>query len=321
MQRNMERDTAGAGDRPGEQGGLPWWQASGVESQSMPAGALYVVALPIGNAADIGLRALWTLARVDAIAAEDTRQTRRLLDRYGIATPLLAAHQHNERGVAERIVARLQDGERIALVSDAGTPAVSDPGALVVRAALDAGLRVVPVPGASSLLAAVAAAGLAPGPFRFVGFLDTRAKARADALAALAARPEPCVLFEAPHRIADLARELAHVLPPTQRVVIARELTKKFESVEVLRAVDLAAWAQAHEPRGEYVVLVDVAPETAPDATAHIDAATARWLAALATVLPASKAAAVAAKASGLPRALLYAALTRGGIEDAAEQS
>ena len=278
----------------------------------MPAGALYVVALPIGNAADIGLRALWTLAGVDAIAAEDTRETRRLLDRYGISTPLLAAHQHNERGAAERIVARLQGGERIALVSDAGTPAVSDPGALVVRAVLDAGLRVVPVPGASSVLAAVAAAGLTPGPFRFVGFLHTRAQARAQALAAIAAQAEPCVLFEAPHRILDLARELGSALAPNRRVVIARELTKKFETIEALQADALAAWAQAHEPRGEYVVLVDTAPETTPDDTAQIDASTARWLAALATALPASKAAAVAAKASGLPRALLYAALTRG---------
>ena len=288
----------------------------------MPARALYVVALPIGNAADIGLRALWTLARVDAIAAEDTRETRRLLDRYGIATPLLAAHQHNERAAAERIVARLQSGERIALVSDAGTPAVSDPGALVVRAALDAGLRVVPVPGASSVLAAVAAAGLAPGPFRFVGFLDTRAQARVQALAAIAARAEPCVLFEAPHRILDLARELGSALAPDRRVVIARELTKKFETIEALRADALTAWAQAHEPRGEYVVLVDAAPETTPDEAAQIDASTARWLAALATALPASKAAAVAAKASGLPRALLYAALTRGAPppDDASEE-
>jgi 16S rRNA (cytidine1402-2'-O)-methyltransferase len=308
----MEQDTAGAGDRPGERGGLPWWQASGVESQSMPAGALYVVALPIGNAADIGLRALWTLARVDAVAAEDTRETRRLLDRYGIGTPLLAAHQHNERAAAERIVARLRAGERIALVSDAGTPAVSDPGALVVRAALDAGLRVVPVPGASSVLAALAAAGLASGPFRFLGFLDTRSQARAQALAAVAAQAEPCVLFEAPHRIADLARELATALPPTRRVVIARELTKKFETLEALEAGALAAWAQAHEPRGEYVVLIDAAPAAVADEATQIDASTARWLAALATALPASKAAAVAAKASGLPRALLYAALTRG---------
>ena len=319
MQRSMEEDTAGAGDRPGERGGLPWWQASGVESQSMPAGALYVVALPIGNAADISLRALWTLGRVDAIAAEDTRETRRLLDRYGIGTPLMAAHQHNERGAAERIVARLKAGERIALVSDAGTPAVSDPGALVVRAALDAGLRVVPVPGASSLLAAVAAAGLAPGPFRFVGFLDTRTQARARVLAAIAAQAEPCVLFEAPHRIAQLARELADALPAARRVVIARELTKKFETVDALTADALAAWAQTHEPRGEYVVLVDAAPVATPDESAQIDATTARWLAALAAALPASKAAAVAAKASGLPRALLYAALTRAGDEDSAE--
>jgi 16S rRNA (cytidine1402-2'-O)-methyltransferase len=152
-----------------------------------------------------------------------------------------------------------------------------------------------------------------------VGFLDTRTQARARVLAAIAAQAEPCVLFEAPHRIAQLARELTDALPAAHRVVIARELTKKFETVDALTADALAAWAQTHEPRGEYVVLVDAAPVAAPDESAQIDATTARWLAALAAALPASKAAAVAAKASGLPRALLYAALTRAGDEDSAE--
>jgi 16S rRNA (cytidine1402-2'-O)-methyltransferase len=149
---------------PDERWGGPWtgtdvWEASGVAGQDWPAGALYVVATPIGNAADFTLRALWVLSRVDAIAAEDTRMTRPLLQRYGIGTPLLAAHHHNEHAAAARIIERLQRGERVALVSDAGTPGVSDPGARIVAGVRAAGLRVVPLPGTSSALAALAAAG------------------------------------------------------------------------------------------------------------------------------------------------------------------
>lgn len=291
----------------------PLMQASGVAAQDLPAGALYVVALPIGNAADISLRALWTLARVDAVAAEDTRETRKLLDRYGLATPSFAAHEHNEFAAAERIVERLRAGERIALVSDAGTPAVSDPGARVVRVVLDAGLRVVPVPGASSPLAALSAAGLAPGGFSFIGFLPGGAKQREKLVRAQAARGEPFVIFEAPHRIVALARELGAWLAPARRVVVARELTKKFETFEAAPAGELAAWAAAHEPRGEYVVLIDVAPAR-EEGEPEIDETTRRWLELLAAELPASRAAAVAAKASGLPRDLLYRELAgRGG--------
>jgi 16S rRNA (cytidine1402-2'-O)-methyltransferase len=276
------------------------FEASGVTAQELPAGSLYVVALPIGNAADITVRALWLLSRMDVIAAEDTRVTRPLLARFGIDTPLLAAHQHNEREAAQQLIARLARGERVALVSDAGTPGVSDPGARVVRAVLDAGHRVVPVPGASSAVAAVSAGGLTPGPFRFVGFLPTGRVERERTLRALAADASAFVLFEAPHRIRELLALLAAVLEPARRVVLARELTKKFETIEVHRASELPS-LDADE-RGEYVVLVDASEEAAAD----VDAVTRRWLEALLQELPPARAAAVAARASGQPRDVLY---------------
>jgi 16S rRNA (cytidine1402-2'-O)-methyltransferase len=285
------------------------FEASGVAAQDVPVGALYVVATPIGNAADITLRALWLLAKMDAIAAEDTRSTRPLLARYGIDRPLLAVHEHNENTAAAQITARLQQGERIALVTDAGTPAVSDPGARLVRAVRAAGCRVVPVPGASCLLAAVAAAGLNGEGFSFVGFPPAAAGARRKWLGALAARSEACVLFEAPHRVAETAQMLAAALDPARRVVVARELTKKFETVDDVPAADLTELLARTPPRGEYVLLIDAAP--AAEVPQQIDAGTARWLEALAAELPAARAAAVAARATGLPRELLYAALTR----------
>jgi 16S rRNA (cytidine1402-2'-O)-methyltransferase len=194
---------------------------SAVAEQELPGGSLYVVGMPIGNAADVTLRALWVLSQVDAIFAEDTRVTRPLLQRYGIGTPLLSAHQHNERESAQQIVQRLARNERIALVTDAGTPAISDPGALIVRAVLDAGRRVIPIAGPSSAIAAASAAGLEAGSLVFVGFLPTGAQERERALRALAADARPFVLFEAPHRIAALGALLAAVLRSDRRVVRA----------------------------------------------------------------------------------------------------
>ena len=266
----------------------------------MPVGSLYVVALPIGNAADITVRALWLLSRMDVIAAEDTRVTRPLLARFGIDTPLVAAHQHNEREAAQQLIGRLARGERVALVTDAGTPGVSDPGARVVRAVLDAGYRVLPVPGASSAMAAISAGGLTPGPFRFVGFLPTGKVERERALRTLASEAAPFVLFEAPHRVRQLLELMSAVLEPARRVVLARELTKKFETIEVHRAADLGA-LNADE-RGEYVVLVDASEEAAAD----IEVVTRRWLEALLQELPPARASAVAARASGQPRDVLY---------------
>ncbi len=279
---------------------------SGAVQQDLPAPALYVVATPIGNLADITLRALWVLSKVDAIAAEDTRTAGTLLRRYGIDTSLFAVHEHNERAAAAAIVERLREGRRVALVTDAGTPAISDPGARLVRAVLDAGLRVVPVPGASSLTTAASAAGLNAGPMTFAGFLPRGGRERERLLRELTARGEAFVLFEAPHRVEATAAELSAALDAPRRVVIARELTKKFETLQVCRACDLAA-AIGAEPRGEYVLLIDAADV----ASADIDAATRRWLTALAEVMPASRAAAVAAKVSGVPRAQLYALLSK----------
>jgi 16S rRNA (cytidine1402-2'-O)-methyltransferase len=276
------------------------FEASGVTEQEMPVGSLYVVALPIGNAADITIRALWLLSRMNVIAAEDTRVTRPLLTRFGIDTPLVAAHQHNEREAAQQLIERLARGERVALVTDAGTPGVSDPGARVVRAVLDAGYRVLPVPGASSAIAAISAGGLAPGPFRFVGFLPTGKVERERALRTLASEAAPFVLFEAPHRVRQLLELMSAVLEPARRVVLARELTKKFETIEVHRAADLRALGA--DERGEYVVLVDASEEAAAD----IDAVTRRWLEALLQELPPARAAAVASRASGQPRDVLY---------------
>ena len=276
---------------------------SEVAAQDLPAGSLYVVGMPIGNAADITLRALWVLSQADAIAAEDTRVTRPFLARYGIDTPLLAAHQHNEREVAQHIVERLARGERVAMVTDAGTPGLSDPGALIVRTALETGRRVVPIPGPSSVIAALSVSGVG-GPVVFAGFLPTGAQQRERSLRTLAAEKKAFVLFEAPHRIADLIALLSTVLAPGRRVVLARELSKKFETVSVHKASELTALRV--EERGEYVVLVDVAPATDSD-PADIDPSVARWLTALLEEMPPSRAAAIAAKASGQPKQALYA--------------
>lgn len=291
-----------------------WLDASGAAAQDWPAGALYVVATPIGNAADITLRALWLLSMADAVFAEDTRITRALLDRYGLRPrALLSAHEHNEEAAAGAIGARLAAGERVALVTDAGTPAVSDPGARVVRAARAAGHRVVPLPGASSLLASLAASGLATESFSFIGFAPTGRRERERVLRAAAARGDAFVLFEAPHRIEATAQALAEMLAPERKVAVARELTKKFESIDVVPAGELPAFIAGQAQRGEYVLLVDAQPAAA-DAP-QMDAATRRWLAALAEELPAGRAAALAARATGLPRDALYRELLalRGG--------
>jgi 16S rRNA (cytidine1402-2'-O)-methyltransferase len=273
---------------------------AGLAEQEMPAGALYVVGLPIGNAADITLRALWVLARVDAVAAEDTRVTAPLLARYGIDTTLVAAHQHNERKIAAT-VERLQAGQRVALVTDAGTPGISDPGALIVRAALDAGRRVIPIPGATSAAAAISAAGLREGRFRHIGFLPTVARERERQLRQLAAEPDASVLFEAPHRIRALLAALAELLAADRRVVIARELTKKFESISAHLAVALADLAA--EERGEYVVIIDAATEATASA---LDDAAKGWLEALLKELPPARAAAVVSQMTGVARAAVY---------------
>ncbi len=298
----------------------PLWECSGVADQEFPPG-LYVVATPLGNAADVTLRALWVLRNADCIAAEDTRTTAPLLARYGIGRPLLAAHRHNEAEAAQRVLARLAQGERVALVSDAGTPAISDPGAVVVRAAADAGFRVIPIPGPSSMTAVLSVAGLHPGDIRFLGFPPVAAQARKRKWADLAADPGAAVLFEAPHRLVQTAEELATALDPARGVVLARELTKKFETIVRTTAANLPAEVARAAPRGEYVLVIDALGRSTPQPREEIDAGTMRWLQALAGALPASRAAAVAAAASGLPRDLLYRALcaARGREEEPAD--
>ena len=242
-------------------------------AQTYPARALYVVATPIGNLADISLRALQVLALADAVACEDTRNTAQLLTRYGLHRPLIAAHQHNEREVAEKLILRLQAGERIALVSDAGTPAVSDPGARIVDAVRAAGLQVVPVPGASAVIAALSAAGLVNDRFHFHGFLPAKARQRDTALAQLRTLAATLVFYEAPHRIVETVAALAAAFEPGRQVVFAREVTKLFEQIHRCALGDAPAWVAAdpNRQRGEFVLLVEGAPEQEDGAAAESD--------------------------------------------------
>ncbi len=255
--------------------------ASAAGAQHYPTGALYVVATPIGNLADITLRAIHVLALVDAIACEDTRHSAPLLRQLGIeGKPLLALHAHNEREAAAGVLLRLARGERVAYVSDAGTPAISDPGAALVAAAQAAGYRVLPIPGASSATAALSVAGDAlGGPFTFIGFLPQRAGERALPLKALAADPRTQLLFEAPHRIESLAQALADACG-TRTLTVCRELTKQFETVHRLPASDLPAWlaADANRSRGEFVLVVHAQQADAPDTAASAHEATLRTL-------------------------------------------
>ncbi len=278
--------------------------ADDASRQAFPVGALYVVATPIGNVADISVRALKVLAIADAVACEDTRNTGQLLARYGLSRPLLAAHQHNEREAAQKIIQRLQQGERIALVSDAGTPAVSDPGARIVDAVREAGLPVIPVAGASAAIAALSAGGLLTEQFHFIGFLPAKDRQRDQALAALVASSATLVFYEAPHRIVGTVDALLQAFGPQRRVVIARELSKLFEQIHRCALADAPAWlaADANRQRGEFVLLVEGAPQAGDD----MDEAK-RLLAILLEACPLSQAAALAAKITGIKKNVLYA--------------
>ena len=265
-----------------------------------------MVATPIGNLADLSLRALHVLGLVDAVACEDTRVSAQLLRHYGLHKPLLALHQHNEREAAQGLAERLQRGERIALISDAGTPAVSDPGARLVAELQRAGLRCIPIPGASSTLAALSVAGdeLAQG-FRFVGFLPPKGEARAKGLAALEDSPDALVLFEAPHRVADLAAELAQRWPQ-RGVTWCRELTKQFESVHRLLCAELPALLERdpHAQRGEFALVLHAQP---PQAAEGLAPEAERQLQILMEELPLKQAVGLAARLSGVARNTLYA--------------
>jgi 16S rRNA (cytidine1402-2'-O)-methyltransferase len=277
-------------------------------AQHYPQGTLFVVATPIGNLADISLRALHVLALADAIACEDTRHTQALLRAYGIdkaPAQLLAVHQHNEAQAAHLIVERLQQGQRIAYASDAGTPAISDPGARLVAAVRAAGRTVVPLPGASSITTALSVAGIVtPGAqdsgFVFAGFLPAKAAEREAAVQRLAGEPRGVVLLEAPHRIEALARALAVL--GRRPVTVARELTKQFEEIATVDAADLPQWFMhgAQRTRGEFVLVLHSAVVVAESGSEQ------RILRLLLSELPLKTAVRLAADITGASRNALY---------------
>lgn len=289
---------------PPERTGPPGYTAFGLRAEAAPLRpGLHVVATPIGNLGDISFRALATLAAADAVLAEDKRVTRTLLAHYGISTPLVGYHEHNASVIRPHLLARLEAGAALALVSDAGTPLISDPGFKLVAEAAAAGIEVISVPGPSAVLAALSVAGLPTDRFFFEGFLPARGAARRERIAALAAIPGTLVFFESPHRVAGTLADLAALLGP-RPAVIARELTKHFETVRRGALTDLAAaLAGEPDPKGEIVLLVG-----APDAEAakpgleDVDAALLKAL----ETLSVKDAAAVVAARTGQPRREIY---------------
>ena len=305
------------------------------QAAAASAGSLYVVATPIGHLSDLSARAAGILRTVDVVAAEDTRRSKVLLGHIGSPARTLSAHRHNEREAGTRIVALLAQGRSVALVGDAGTPAISDPGARIVAMARAAGHRVVPIPGPSAPIALLSACGLVEGPFHFEGFLPARAAARDTRLAALARMPHAFVLFEAPHRIARTLPALAQACGAARWVALGRELSKRFEEIEVCRAGEAAAWlaADPNRERGEYVLVV-AAPgydprasaaddehaaahtppaecgggssEAPPEDSAQASVDIAALLGALLEELPLSRAVKAAQRATGLPHRTLY---------------
>jgi 16S rRNA (cytidine1402-2'-O)-methyltransferase len=264
---------------------------------------LYVVATPIGNLRDISLRALDVLGQVDVVAAEDTRVAGVLLERHGIGARLISLNEHNEHRRAAEIVALLAAGKRVALVTDAGTPGISDPGAVLVRAVGEEGYAIVPVPGASAVIAALSVSGLAAPHWLFYGFLPATAGARRSTLTRLAALPYALVFYEAPHRVRATVSALAEALDIGREIVIARELTKRFETIHRCQLGDAAAWIDADpdRQRGEFVLIVG-APETVAAATDDYDGTLTHLLA----ELPLAQAVRLAAALTGAPRNRLY---------------
>jgi 16S rRNA (cytidine1402-2'-O)-methyltransferase len=268
-------------------------------------GLLYVVATPIGNLSDITLRALEILKSVDAIAAEDTRHTSGLLSHFGIAKKLIAVHEHNEHQSAEKLLALLQAGQNIALVTDAGTPGISDPGAIVVDLVRKAGIKVVPIPGASAVIAALSASGIAQNGFLFYGFLPASGSARRKALEILKTQTVTLVFYEAPHRIIESIVDMAAVLGADRRITIAREITKTFETIYSCELSKAEAWLQAdaNQQRGEFVLLVETA---AIKDAAEIPEDTVRVLKLLLADLPLKQAVQLTTEITGEKKNVLY---------------
>ncbi len=270
---------------------------------------LYVVATPIGNMGDITLRALDVLKRVHRVAAEDTRVSGQLLATLGINLPMLSVREHNEQQAAQHLIDKIRAGEAIAYVTDAGTPAISDPGSRLVAAVRAADLPVIPVPGASAVIAALSVSGLSQGAWLFAGFMPPKQKARQDAIAALKHLPASLVFYEAPHRIRETLGDLANVLGAERTVFIARELTKQFEDLAAMPLGEAIGWLNAnpYREKGEFVLVVQGAAEQATDM-----AEAEKTLRILAEELPASQAAKLAAKLTGQKKSDLYALLNQG---------
>lgn len=271
------------------------------------AGCLYIVPTPIGNLGDITLRAVETLRLVDVIAAEDTRHSKKLMAHFDIPTPLVAYHEYVDDAATQVLIDRIVTGESVALISDAGTPLVSDPGYRLVRAAQAAHCSVIPLPGPCAAVAALSASGLPTDRFTFEGFLPAKAAARLQRLKTLAERTETLVFYEAPHRIADCLSAMVDVMGATREAVLAREISKAFETIRRAPLGELHQWvlADANQQRGEQVLLV--AP--APTSQAVLDSAVKALLTRLATELPPRKAAAIVADIHGLKARDLYALL------------
>lgn len=279
-----------------------------LQAQSWPNNTLYVVATPIGNLGDFSLRGWYALRLCDVIAAEDTRATRPFLEAWGIQTPLMAAHRHNEAQAAQQIIKRLEAGERVALVSDAGAPAISDPGGRIVREVSQAGYQVIPIPGASAVITALMGSGVTTDEnpaFVFAGFAPHKTGARKKWLAQWASVDAPIVFFESPHRVHATVAELAELFPQRE-LTVARELTKRFEQIHTTQLDTAVAWLKedAHRGQGEFVLVLH--PELHTKEEVAIDTLTQRWLKALIEQMSTKDVVKVAVKVTGLPRDLLY---------------
>ena len=281
---------------------------------SASAGTLYVVATPIGNLQDLTPRALEVLRSVQLIAAEDTRHSARLLQHFGVSTPTTACHDHNERDKSLRLIERILGGESVALISDAGTPLISDPGYHLVRLEREAGVKVCPIPGACALIAALSAAGLPSGRFAFEGFLPAKAHGRRARIQALIAEPRTWMVYEAPHRLLECLEDMLAVLGGDRHVVLARELTKTFETIKGSPLSELVEWVRsdADQQRGECVLVVEgMVP---PEADDGLDPEAERVLDILLAELPVKQAAALAAQLTGVKKNRLYqVALEKAG--------
>lgn len=319
LQQNSTRDMTTTGPIHHVQD--PWQRLiERVDEQDWPAGALYVIATPIGNLADLTLRAWQALIRMDVVAAEDTRQSRSLLDAWGVRTPLMAAHRHNEAAAAEAIVQRLQSGERVGLISDAGSPGVSDPGGRIVREVAKAGLRVIPLPGPSAVVSALMACGATSDEnpaFAFAGFAPPKASARHRWLRRWSSIDCAVAFYEGPHRIRACLQDMRVLLGDDRLVTCARELTKRFEEIHTFPLSDARSWldASSHREQGEFVVILHPIARAGQSQDEDIDfSAVDPWVDALLETMSVRDVAKLVASVTGLSKDLIYArVLMRSG--------